>query len=99
MRYGADGELDIDDFIYRIEAGGHIYIGQSKRDHGNSRLGTGNRLTEHLTRAYSDKTPEPGSIYEFIHEERLQNIKITVYEAPDYGIPNISDVYTDFTTH
>ena len=48
MRYGADGELDIDDFIYRIEAGGHIYIGQSKRGHGNSRLGTGNRLTEHF---------------------------------------------------
>ena len=48
MRYGADGELDIDDFIYRIEAGGHIYIGQSKRGHGNNRLGTGNRLTEHF---------------------------------------------------
>ena len=99
MRYGADGELDIDDFIYRIEAGSHIYIGQSKRGHGNSRLGTGNRLTEHLTRAYSDKAPEPGSIYEFIHEERLKDIKITVYEAPDYGIPNISDAYTDFTAH
>ena len=99
MRCGAKGELDIDDFIYRIEVGGHIYIGQSKRGHGNNKLGTGNRLTEHLTRAYSDKAPEPGSIYEFIHKERLQNIKITVYEAPDYGIPDIRKAYDDFTTH
>lgn len=99
MRYGADGELDIDDFIYRIEVDGHIYIGQSKRGHGNNKLGTGNRLTEHLTRAYSDKAPEPGSIYEFIHEKRLKDIKITVYEAPDYGITDINGAYNDFTKH
>lgn len=72
--------------IYVIEAGAHVYIGQTIR-------GT-QRLDEHIRAAYYERSNE--GIYKEMQHHRMQDLHISYYAAPNYGIANFDQAFADF---
>lgn len=72
--------------IYIIQAGAHYYIGQTIR-------GT-QRLDEHIREAYYALSDY--GIYKEMKHHRMQDLKISYYEAPNYGIDNFQQAFADF---
>ena len=84
--------------IYVIEAGAHVYIGQTIR-------GT-QRLDEHIRAAYYKEyrfeddgskiaIPKEG-FYKEMEHHFMQDLRISYYAAPNYGIANFDQAFADF---